>query len=279
MSALDAVRRWLRAPLVSALFVTFALRSLLGWLIALPVLGAVAASGVGALPEGDRALFQAPGYWLLELLLRNYRSLGAAVRVSALLWLVALVVRVLGTALLFAVSAAPQAPLSTSAARAVRCVRRFIAIGVLELLVALVLLLVVSALMGVARPSRIESEMWASLPPALMALCGGLLLGLAALFFDGARAAAVELRLRDSLREAASLLRARGVPLAARYFLLLSAGALAVAVAARLTEALDLSRAGALRVAAVVGLHQGTLLALSALEVLWVTALSRSARP
>jgi hypothetical protein len=264
----------LRSPLVVALLASFGSRSLLGWLVALPVVGAVSASGVGALPQGDRALFEAPGFWLIELLLRDYRALGAAVRVGMVLWLAALCLRVLPSALLFAVAANPQAPLAESARRSLAAARRFLALGIAELLSLLLLLVLASAGLGLAQAARTENEARAALGPLAATLLGSLLLGACGVFFDCCRRATLDSGLRDSTRSAARLLRERGAPLAAGYLLFFGAGTLAVATAARAVEALDLSQPGALRVTAVFLVHQGTVLALCALEALWIARLS-----
>jgi hypothetical protein len=270
--------RTLRSPLTRAWLLNFAARSLLGWVVALPVIGAVSASGLGALPESDRALFEPPGFWLLELVLQAYRVLGASVRTSAIYWLFALAIQSVPTALLMAVAAAPDASFAENVGRAWRSAWRFAAIGLLELLVGALLLLLASVAAEFAQSSRTDNERWAVFGPVAVGIVVLAVFVLVAVFFDASRSASLFSGLRASAAQALSLLRVRGLELAASYFWFLAAGVLVVAGAARLSEVVDVGRPGALRVAGVLLLHQLALLALSGIEALWVRRLSSSGR-
>ena len=74
-----------RSSLGWVLLVNWLSRLVLGWLVALPLIEAVSTSGVSELPQADRALFEAGGLWLVELVFREMHALTAGLRAG--LWL------------------------------------------------------------------------------------------------------------------------------------------------------------------------------------------------
>jgi hypothetical protein len=249
-------------------------RVTLGWLIALPLITAVGASGLGALPQADRALFEGGGLWLVELAFRESHALYGGLRAGALLGFAALVLRIPVTALLFSSAFDGKATLSVVFRRSVGSCRRFLGLSVLELLARLVLLgLTLLAARGLDSVSHPTNEVIAELAPSAAYLLGLLLLAVLAVFFECCRAvsvAAPKSSLGAVLADAAGFVRTRGLELLGSYLLYVGLSALLLSLGARVVEVLDVGRAGALRVLGVCFVHQAALLGLCLLQWLWL---------
>jgi hypothetical protein len=264
-----------RSSLGYVLWLNWLTRAVFGWLVALPLIAAVGASGIGALPQADRALFESGGLWLVELSHREAHALSAGLRAGLGFALVALVLRMPVTALLFFATHDPKASLSVAFRRALAGFRRFLGLSVLDLLarallIALTLLAARSFGSLIPRPAN---EALADLGPLLVGLGGALLMALLAVFFECCRAnaaASPKLSFGALFGAATGMARSCGFELFASYLLYVGASALLLAAGARGVEALDVSRAGALRVASVSLLHQGALLGLCLLQGAWV---------
>src|SRR5262245_59893952 len=115
-----------RSSLGYVLLLNWLTRAVLGWLVALPLIAAVGASGIAALPEADRALFEGRGLWLVELSYREAHALSAGLRAGIGFALAALVLRLPITALLFCATHDAKASLSVAFRRALSGFPRFL---------------------------------------------------------------------------------------------------------------------------------------------------------
>jgi hypothetical protein len=122
-----------RFPRPTALLCAALLRSLLGFLVAFPLVSALSALGVGALTGGDRALFAPSAVLLVETLRVGEVALTAAAQSSLLLWLVCALAQAMPTALVFSAFGEPlrrgaHAPFR----RALALTPRFVALGSID---------------------------------------------------------------------------------------------------------------------------------------------------
>jgi hypothetical protein len=267
----------------NVLLLNWLTRVTLGWLVALPLITAVGASGLGALPQADRALFEGGGLWLVELAFRETHALSGGLRAVALLGLAALALRTPITAVLFFAAFDAKATLSVASRRALGGFRRFLGLSVLELLGrALLLTLTVLAAHALESISHPANEALAELAPLASYLLGLLLLAGFAIFCDCCRAVSVQsprLGLGAVLADASSFFRACALQLLGSYLFYVGFSVLLLSLGARLVEALDVGRAGALRVVGVCLVHQNALLGLCLLQWLWLRRLMSLTQP
>jgi hypothetical protein len=235
-----------------ALLFVALLRLASGFLLAFPL------AGVGLRGEGDRALFEGGGYLLLELLRLHGNALGAAARGALPLLALGLVLgSAANVALLLALNTREHLPAGAWLSRAIGLLPGQLALASGAALLKLaVLLLGATALSAppewLARPvDTTLARLAAFVPFALLcAAVGG--------FEDVAKATLVRhpASLPDGLARAWERVRTR--PLAGHFgwvpyatlFVLVGLGA------GEIVGALDVSRAGAWRVAAVFAVHQ-----------------------
>ncbi|HET9934195.1 MAG TPA: hypothetical protein VFQ35_26010 [Polyangiaceae bacterium] len=242
-------------------------RSVLGWLLALPFVAAVADSGVGGLFDGDRVLFEPGGLFLAELGRVSGPLLNGA---AATMWpyvLAAFALRTLPQGALFqqtfAPSSGPRKAFGAASARVVPLVT----IAAVELLakVALVGIVVFVEQAAHAEPAR----RFGLLPAA--ALLGAGLFATTALADVRRGLLFVDPELEGAaLGPALSHVRTNVLPLLGGYALRVGLGMLAVAVAARLVEWIDVGRPGGWRVLAAFALHQLVLGLVTALDAFWI---------
>jgi hypothetical protein len=108
---------------------------------------------------------------------------------------------------------------------------------------------------------------------ALIVLLAGVAMMLLAVFSDACRAEVLRLprpRLRVCFESAGARLWQDGLALSGGWLLAFGAGVLGVAGAARVSEVLDVGRAGAWRVMLVFLLHQALIAALCWIQALWI---------
>lgn len=259
---------------VRAIFMLYAARAALGWLVALPVTRAVGASGVSRLAEGDAALFEPGALFLSELFRTGGPELRAALDTSLLYGFFALTLLIVPNAHLFA--SAPKALERASAwPRALGLVPRFILVGVLEVL-AVGLVFAAFALTAGAISAALARDTLSEKTQSL-ALLGGsvpalLALGLVHIGADLTRAhsAREERRLIGVLKAARDTFRDKAVPLLSGYTLASGTSLLLVALASRAVELLHVERPTGLPVLFATLVHQATLLGLCVIRGLWV---------
>ena len=122
-----------RFPRTVALLCAAALRSLLGWVVAFPIVATLSALGVGSLAGGDRALFAPSALLLVETLRVGEVALLAAAQTSLFLWLLCALVQAFPTALVFAAFAdLPHDGAEPAFRRALALTPRFIALGAVD---------------------------------------------------------------------------------------------------------------------------------------------------
>jgi hypothetical protein len=254
-----------------------ALRLLAGFCLAFPLASITLSSGVGLRADGDRALFEAGGYLLLEVLRLQGPSLGAALTGLAPLACVALAfTAACNVGLLVALSSSGRLQLREWFSRALVCLPGAFLLGAGAGL-AQIILLGIGASLAAGLPDSMAKPLASSLGPALIWLVAATLAGALGGFCDLAKACLVrhEIRVGEAWKYATALVLRR--PFRACFGWLPYAFVLAIAVAAAglLTERLDVSRAGAFRVACVFALHQGVVVLAVALRAGWFAAALR----
>jgi hypothetical protein len=261
-------------PRASAVSIVFAYRLAGAFLVAYPAARTLGAFGPMSSPEADQALFEPGGYHLIEALRLAGRAVPAAVESWALVLVAVGIAGLAPLALAGVTLAHPETSLADRIARAAALFPRLLVLGGATLLTRAVVALVGTFGVGVASAlgeggsdERLPALLGAmALIPPLVAW---LLLGL---LHDFARAGVIrrDADALDALAGALSTLKGRLVGAARFYLLLVLAGVLTVALAAWLAGALDVSRPGSGRVLAVFAVHQGAVLALVVLRVLWL---------
>jgi hypothetical protein len=235
-----------------------ALRCLFGFCLAWPLASLVSLSGVGQRTEGDRALFEGGGYLLLELLRLQGATLAAAGRGLVPIFALGLILTTASNAaLLVALNLRERLGLRGWLARAFDRVPALLLLGA-GTGVGQLLLLMVGMFLVSAVPEPLANPVAASLGQAALWLLVALSAGALGGFSDVVKASLVrhESRLVDSLGRAWRCLGRS--PVGATFGWFPYAGALLASayLATRLTEWLDVSRAGAWRVLAVLFVHQ-----------------------
>jgi hypothetical protein len=268
----------------AAILITYGYRSGMAWLLAVPYVNAVNASGLMSFPEGDRKLFEGGGLFLMELLQSQRHVLGAALASTAgLLLLLAfggigpewLLLRALGKARPAAAPHAGRDLTRLALLGALTWLVRALALGV-----TLMLALTVRSYFAAAEDERIPDLSFLA-----VAGCGVLVQAGISLLHDLASAAVVGVELNVSRASGLAFagLR-RGWPaLSARYGAYALVQGLLVIGCAGLVAALDVSRAGTWRSISSLALHQLSVLLLIATRSYWLSralrAVARQAVP
>jgi hypothetical protein len=263
-------RPWVIAAIASTRF-------LCAFCLTLPISSLLSASGVGLRPEGDRALFEGGGYVLLELLRLQGSALGAVLRGLLPLFGVGLVLTAAcNAALLVALNTSGRLSRSDWLSRSAARIPGVVLLGAATALGQLVLVVAAMLLAG-AVPELLASPVTTTLGQAGVWLVAATLGGALGGFADVARAALIryETGLVQGLLRAWSSLRHRPMR---SCFGWIPYAVLLLAVAtlgSQLTAALDVSRAGTWRVAAVLLLHQAVVLAAVAARAAWFARVLR----
>lgn len=234
------------------------LRCLAGFCLAWPLASLVSLSGVGLRPEGDRALFEGGGYLLLELLRLEGSALAAAGRGLVPILLLGLVLTAAcNAALLVALNLRDRLGLRGWLARAFDRLPSLLVLGAGTALGQLALIVAGVFLVG-AMPEPLAKPVVASLGHAAVWLIVAMLAGALGGFSDTVKASLVrhESRLVDGLSRARRCVRHSPIRVTFGWLPYTVALLASGYVAAQLTEWLDVSRAGAWRVAAVLLVHQ-----------------------
>lgn len=256
-------------PFWRTLAVVWLFRSLLGWLLALPFIAVVADSGVGRLLEGDRALFEPGGLFLAELGRASSSLLSATLSTTWPYFVAAFVLRTIPQGALFQQALTPSSSVRNVFAVARSRLGPLVTIAAAELvakLVVVVLVLFVERIvtMGATEPMR----RLALLPCAAVLASGLFAVSILADVRRGLLFADPELS-GAALGAAWLHVRSYALPLLGSYLFRTGLSVLAIAVAARAVEWIDVGRAGGWRVLCVFGLHQAVLGLLTGLDALW----------
>jgi hypothetical protein len=259
------------------------LRLIAGFCLAFPLASLIAESGVGLRAESDRALFEAGGYLLLEVLRVQGPSLTATLSGLIPLFGVALgLTATCNVALLVALSSAGRLRFRDWFSQALARLPVTLLLGAGTGL-AQVILLGIGASIAASLPESMSKPLASNLGPALVWLVAGVLAGALGGFGDIAKASLIrhEIGLGEAWKHAGAVARRRPVRACFGWLPYALVLALAVALAAWLSELLDVSRSGAWRVAVVLAIHQGVVLLAVALRAAWFASalrLSASAR-
>jgi hypothetical protein len=243
------------------------LRLGLGLCLAWPLASVIAASGVGARAEGDRALFEGGGYLLLEVLRVQGEALGAVLQGLLPLFALGLLLTAAANGVLL------QALNDDEPAWLTRGLRRLPALGVLGLgtaLAQLVVWLIGSSVLGGVPEAMMAPQRSTLLQAGVLlvtALVAGALGGLsdltkASLYRHDASLLVALSRAWNSLKTSPIRRLFGWLPYAAVFLL-------AAAVGAWLTQQLDVSQRGATRAVAVLLVHQLVVVASVALRAAW----------
>jgi hypothetical protein len=252
----------------------YALRSVLGLLLALPLAAAVAGTAIGRFPEADRLLFEPGGVHLVEVTRVLLPALPALLTSSLLTTLAfSLLLIVPHSALLVALSETEETSRRAFWGRALERVPTLLAVTAVALLAELAVLFVFAGLAGMAG-GAVGGERSGDLASAMVMLLGVALATSVGLMRDLARAAAVvsDLDGPEALRHGIRMLGARA-PTAILAWLgpaLLSV--MVVVAAALFAGALDASRPEAWRGLMILAVHQGAACALAWCRALWLSS-------
>lgn len=246
-------------------------RALLGLCLAWPLASLIADSGVGARPEGDRALFENGGYLLLEVARVQGPALVATARgLLPLLALGLLLNAVCSAALLAGLNQQGRLSWVEVARRALERSPALLVIGAGTGLAQLVLALIGSSV-AAALPEPLARPVATTLGQAAVWLVVALLVGGLGGVSDVAKASLVrhEARLTEALACASRLALRRPwlscfgwLPYALPFVS-------SAALAAQLSELCDVSRPGAWRVLVVLLAHQLVIVVAVAARAAW----------
>lgn len=261
-----------RFPRTIALACAAALRSLLGWVVAFPIVASLSALGVGSLAGGDRTLFAPSGLLLVEVLRVGETSLLAAAQTSLFLWLLCALAQALPTALVFTAFAEPLPDAGAPFRRALALTPRFVALGALDCGLCAMTFGLGFLAWPAATSAAGDAQYWFA---ALLVGWAVLLSAAISIFVDLARVASLtaDKTFRQAVDQAALGFKSRWLSLFSRYLLASGAAAFCVAAAARATELVRVEQPGELRVALVFALHQAVLIALTGIQAVWVRRL------
>jgi hypothetical protein len=261
-----------RRPL--GVFLLYAFRASAAWLVALPMVAAIGATGVGHQPTGDAVLFEPGGMLLAEIVRVGAASYPTALAVSLLLYVAfALVGLVPLASFLRALSLEGRASLGGWLSRGVALLPAFTGLSVFTVLVQGALLGTSALVLGVAAPytARLGPQTSDLSLLGLAALCLAPLC-LASVAQDLCRAAIVRGRLALLAGVRAGLVtlvrQPRAVLLSWLWPALLSLSVIAGAAFA--VGRLELYQPEGYRVLAVALLHQLAALALVCLRAVWL---------
>jgi hypothetical protein len=261
-------------PVLRAALVLYAYRVVASAIVAFPMAKTLTSFGATMHADGDRVLFEAGGYRLLEALRLGSTSVRAASQSGALVGAIAAVIGLVPLAAALAILADPERPRGEVAKRAVDVFPVFLKLGAATVFVQVVLCgaaaAVAPTLSGFAGVMVNEQARDVAVSIALLP-AAAVVVGLGA-WEDFARAAAIagSHRAIDAARAGwAALVRHRAAALRV-YFATAAAGCAAVGVSAVLVNVIDVSRPGALRVFGVAIAHQATLFAVAGLRAIWL---------
>ncbi|MEO7033707.1 MAG: hypothetical protein ABI548_07495 [Polyangiaceae bacterium] len=257
-------------------------RTLLGSLVAYPLLTVVDATGIAGGPDHDAVLFRPGSLLLLELLRVGLPWLGAVCKITLVLGALSALFELLPLACALQLLHDPDRTLGERAARALACFPRFFGLGAVTWAAQAALLLAAS-LLATALKSALQHGDERTLTLAPFALFGLALLGCLWLggVLDLARAAVVrhDSGAREALRSALTALRDQPLDVLSGAYVSALGGLLAYLVAAWLMTRIDLSGPMPARLAFVFAVHQFAIVFGLAWRVRWLRrALELSAR-
>jgi hypothetical protein len=270
----------LKRTTLAALF-EFSCRAAAGLVLAAPITAAVAATGIGAFPEGDRLLFEPGGLLLVEAARSSLNLVAPLTSSTIAVVAIASVALSLPQALLWTAAAevTPE-PFMTFVGRAgtrVPSLLALLGLGLLSQVLAGTLGLTVAGFLRNGMANPIDGDLWALGVVSLTCLAV-LALGIVRDVASAAVACGAD-NARQALRfGAATILCAPGTT-CRRWLGPAALGLALVGAVAAASGVLDVARPGTPRLVAVLVLHQGVLVALSFCRAAWFVAAVRLVRP
>jgi hypothetical protein len=252
----------------------FALRGVASVVVALPLVAAVAGTGLGRFPEGERLLLQPGGVYLAEvarLLLPTLPSLLASSTVTAFVLSFALLVP--HAALLVALAEPEETPRAAFWGRALERLPTLFAVTAFALLAELAILLVFAGLATMAGRAASDART-GDLAATFVMLTGVILATAVGLARDLARAGAIVHGLDGpaSIRRGLHTLATRAGAALPAWLGPVLVSWIVVGAAALFVGALDASRPEAWRAWLVLAVHQGAAFALAWCRALWLSS-------
>jgi hypothetical protein len=247
------------------------LRILTGFCLALPLSALVSSSGVGLRAEGDRALFEGGGYLLLDLVRLQGSNLVAVMRgLLPLLLLGLLLTAACNAALLVALNARERLKSLSWLASAWARLPALVVLGA-GTAVAQGLVIIVGALGSDAVPAWLARPQLTTALQALVWLVTLLLAAGVGGFADSTKASLVryDAGLPEGLARAWRCLLRRPIRACFGWLPYAAAFVVSVLLVTKLTEAIDVSRAGGWRIMAVFSAHQLVIVTSVALRAAW----------
>jgi hypothetical protein len=259
-----------------ATVILWAFRVLAATLASYPAARVVSRAGLSGFPDGDRLLFSPGGEMLLEVLRLDGRAVGAAVEGASFAGLLLSLVGLLPLGMVITALATPRATTSDLVRRAASAFSTLLVLdGALMLSEGILATLVAaSAAAAAAFAGAFNDERIADVARLAVIALGVV----AALWFGLVQDLARVYVVRDgtpllrAVRAGLAVLARRGSDVIRRWLSLTGVAGALIFGAAYLTSALDVSRPGAARLAAVFAVHQAVVLGLSALRVSFLSA-------
>jgi hypothetical protein len=256
------------------LFVLYGYRAVASSIVAYPMARTLASFGAAMAPKGDRSLFEPGGFALLEALRRGSPAIGASAESGALVGGFLAVLALVPLAACLAILVHPDDAHADVAQRSVELFPIFLKLGASTLCIQGAVCAVAAAaaplLSGFA--GVMANEQARDVLVALVLLPAAAVVVAMGVWEDFARVAAVfgARRVLDAARGGWTALVRRPGATFGVYLATLGAGWATVALSAAIVGVIDVSRGGSWRIACAFAVHQGALLVLVALRVLWL---------
>jgi hypothetical protein len=257
----------------SAAMLLWVCRTLLGLLVAYPVLSAVDATAIGSGPDRDAVLFQPGALLLLELVRAGLPLLGSAFKTTVVLFVLSAVLELAPLACALDLLSGVERRFSARILRSARLFPTFLSLSGVALATEAALLLATSLLATALKSAlqKADERVLSVAPLALCALCALLSLWLSSVL-DLARAAAVERELgfRDALLQALTVLLEQPLAVLSSSYASAAGRVAAYLVAAWWMTKLSLAGPSGWPIACAFAVHQLALLVGLTWRVRWL---------
>jgi hypothetical protein len=248
-------------------------RTLLGLLIAYPILSTIDAIGAGNGPERDAVLFRPGSLLLLEALRVGMPWLGSALKTALLLSALSALAELVPLSCAFDLLCDEERAFGARVWRALECFPRFLALGAIALVAQAALLLGASLLDAALKAAlRTADDRALSLAPValfVLALLASLWL-YSVLDLSRAAVVARDLSAREALLRALTILREQPIDVLSGSYASAAAAAFGYLSAAWLVTKIDVTQPLGSRIALCFAIHQGAVLFGIAWRVRWL---------
>ncbi len=275
------IRIWRRPE---ALGLVWAFRAGAAFLIALPIAGAVGATGISRFPGGDARLFESGAMWLVETVRIGRQSIGSAAQTGAFAWLVFAVAALVPlAALLIAMSQRDRLGWGQWFGRAMAHLPAFVLLSGLCLVAqafVLGLFFLLSTGIGAAFSESLDDRNLWFFRATVGVLCG-VLAAVFGIAHDLTRAARVrhDETLRRALAIALGTLRRKFLLSLLSWIAPVASSIAVVVAAAAIVSWLRVEQPGALRWVGALLVHQIAIFSLVVFRASWLAAALRLVGP